>query len=412
MGFIALGLIIRIVFAFTVDAEIISDQLKCLNAAKQTAQGDFSWTTSDLYFEQWAYQIPFVLYEGIVLKLFGTLRALYVFNGIFSVASCFLVYFITKKIYDTSVALITTAVISCFPLFILSIGRLYNQTIAGVFLLLAIYFFVSVQKRELFSETPKSYLKTLSLCALSGTFLGISNLLRAEAVIGIIALVCWFIYNFVVNFKKEKIGLLIIRSLLCIITVYALYKTVNVGVDLAVKYSSISPNGIKNGCPYWLVVCGLTPESFGLYNTKYSYIIKCKDPAQQFEIFKSILKEITQGKSFRDFLSFFAKKEFIMWGQISPCANSNLNANTHKIVLTILNTVNHCAYILTIALAAIGIKKKSFNPVISLFYILFLGFFLVFIIKEISPVYRYSTILISLLAASSGINLLLKSKDE
>lgn len=128
-----IGLLLRVVYLFTIDADIISDQHHCLTAAQQAVNGDYSWTTSDRYFELWAYQIPFVMNESLILKIFGTVRALYVFNGLFSVVTCILVYCIISKIYQKNIAMISTTLFSCFPLFIFSISRLYNQIISGMF---------------------------------------------------------------------------------------------------------------------------------------------------------------------------------------------------------------------------------------------------------------------------------------
>ena len=404
LSLIILGIIIRIAYAFTVNADIISDQEHCLNAAQQVARGNYTWATSDPYFERWAYQIPFVLYEGFVLRIFGTVRALYVLNGVFSVITCFLIYAIVKKIHNKNVALITMAVFSCFPLFVFSISRLYNQIIAGVFMLLAIYFFVSVCKRPYYNEPRNDFFRVLLLCALTGLFLGISNLFRTEAIIGLLAVECWFIYSFIVNIKKEKLSVLIFRLILCMLITYVVYKIVNVGVGLTIVYSGISPNGIKNGCIYWFIVCGLTPESFGAYSTKYAYITDYKDSTQQFEVFKSIIKEIFSNQNICDICTFFAKKEYYMWGEISYYSASY----APHIVYTLLNNFSHCIYILIIALSVVGLNKKRYNTVVVFLSILFLGFFFAFVIKEISSTYRYSTILIFILLSSGGINYLVE----
>ncbi len=193
------------------------------------------------------------------------------------------------------------------------------------------------------------------------------------------------------------------------ISVYAFYKLINLSVDLSIIYSGISPNGIKNGCPYWYIVCGLTPESYGLYNTKYAYIINYTDPNEQLEVFKRIMNEITQDKSFMEILTFFAKKEYIMWGEIHNCAKFNSSTNIPHIVYNIFDYLNHLLYILVLLLTTLGMKKKQFHPAVVFLSVLFLGFFFVFIIKEINPVYRYSTILILSLASATGIDALLNS---
>ena len=405
---IGLGLILRVAYAFTTNVEVLSDQLTCLDAAQMVAKGDYSWAETDPYFVRWAYQIPFVLYEGLILKLFGTIRALYVCNGIFSILTCLLIYLIAKEMFGSKTALITTAVFSCFPVFIFSISRLYNQIISGVFLLLAIYFFVKICKGSMFEEPRKGFLKVLLFSAVTGLFLGISNLFRTEAIIAVLAVECWFIYYFIINAKKKMIGVMILRSLLCMAAVYACYKLVSVSTDAAVKLSGVSQYGIRNGCVYWFIVCGLDRETYGAYSRNYKYIV-LEEPAQQRETFKKILKEFF-GAGIPNLAKFFALKEAKMWGQFNECTAFNESWNVPKGVVLAFDAVNHGFYLLVTLLAAFSLRKKRFESATAFLFIMFLGFSLSFMIKEISPRYRYTTIMLLMLLAANTIDYLSEKK--
>ena len=83
---ILLGFTVKLVYSSLIEDSAIADALLCFNAAQQAANGDFSWISLD-YFQRWAYQIPFVLYETAVLKIFGNYKALYIMGAVFSILS-------------------------------------------------------------------------------------------------------------------------------------------------------------------------------------------------------------------------------------------------------------------------------------------------------------------------------------
>ena len=404
---ILIGIALRIVYSLTIDVSIVSDQQHCLTAAQQAANGDFSWATSDDYFVVWAYQIPFVLYESVILKIFGTIRALYVFNGLFSILTCIFIYLIFKKVYQKNVALITTAIFACFPMLICSISRLYNQIIAGVFLLCAIYFFIDVCKQPTLFVTKKAIKNIILPCALTGMFLGISNVFRPEAIIGVLAVVVWFAYSFITKANKKNVWTLLLGSAIGILAAYLSYKIVNVGVGTAVIFSGISPNGISNGCIYWTIVCGMTPDSYGGYSTTYISILDYKEPSEQFVVFKKMMAEIFSNRSIGDIIHFFVMKEYKMWGEIYYCCELN---NAPNLVYVLLNNISHGIYIITALFALLGLRKRKFNPTKAFLIILFLGFFMALVIKEANSPYRYSTVLVLVLMSANGIEYLIDKK--
>ena len=397
---VLVGIIIRIAYAITTEAPIISDQLACFNAAQQAAQNDYSWTESS-YFSKWAYQIPFVLYEALLLKVFGTVRALYFFNGVFSIITVLEVYLIVKRVYNKRVSLVVTAFFSLFPQYIASISRLYNQSISGVFLLIAVYFFVNyvIKIKEKFDIGI-----ALLYCGLTGLFLGISNLFRSEAIIGLIAVIVWFVYYFVVNVKRKKWHTFLLSILLCIVVTYAIYRIVNSSVDFMIVNLGISQYGIRNGNLFWYIVCGLTPESYGGYSSKYGYILEYKNPDEQYEVFKKIIADIFSSMSLKDVLVFFVKKQYYMWGEVFDIRTSSFENGYSGTMSLIMTYYNHFIYIIVMAFSVIGLQKRKTSNYCSFFMIFFIGFFMAFVIKSIEATYRYTPILVLFLLFAHGID--------
>jgi len=407
---ICLGVLVRIWYAITVNVPILYDEEVCILAAQDIVQGDYSWF-SDSYFQRWAYQIPFVLYEAIILKSFGTVRALYILNGIYSIATVMLIYMITKKIFNSSAALITTALYSLLPASIFRVSDLYNNVISGMIILIAIYLFVGVYNQYQNVNNLKSG-KLLWRCFLIGLFLGISNLFRTETIICLLGVECWFIYIFISNAKKDNFLSLLCRILPCMIVTFAIYKLVNVSVDYYIIHSGISQNGIKNGCKYWFIVCGFTPESYGMFSEKYIDIVYIKDKHEQFEAFKRIMKEIFSNRSFVDIVKFFAIKATYMWGKPDFCLVLDENSYLYTLLKMPVMIINHIVYVCFFLLSAIGIKKNKINNFVMFLIITFIGLFLVYIIKEIGVQYRYYTIIIITLCSASGIDYLIKKKEH
>lgn len=409
MVLICIGIVIRLVYAVSVRAPIYNDQLVCLNAAQHSVRGDFSWANLE-YFQVVAYQIPFVLYEAVILKIFGTVRALYIFNGIFSILTCLMIYLIVKKLYDKNTALMITAIFSCFPEQISRVSFLYNYIISGFFFLVAIYFFVTICRDC--DKDENNFRRNLYLSLLTGLFFGISNLFRKEAVVGFLGAECWFIYYFISRCRRENMRFLLLHTLSYMIVIYAVYKAVNLVVDFSIIHTGISPNGIKNRCPYWIVVCGLTPDNYGIYSTKYIYIQGIRDKNEQFVAFKSIMHDIFDTQNFKSILSFFFNKGYYMWGEAYYLNKFYKYMGISKILRATLIVFDHFAYTLVFLLSAVGLKKKQYNNFVAFISIVIIGFFLAYVIKEIHIQYRYFTFLTAVILSASGVDYLRKRKNK
>lgn len=405
---ILLGFTVKLVYSSLIEDSAIADALLCFNAAQQAANGDFSWISLD-YFQRWAYQIPFVLYETAVLKIFGNYKALYIMGAVFSILTCMLFYAVSKKmVKNENAALAVTALFTWMPNALFQIDTMYNQLIGGLFLMLSIYFF-SFIFTESFDE--KINPKQLLFCLLTGIFSGISNLFRAEAIVEILAVACYLIFVTVTQSDKKTILKYIIKSVVFFAVFFIGYKIVTGGTDWIITASGIHPYGIKNRCPYWFIVCGLTPESYGAYSEKYIGIVYTLDSEAQKKMFSDIMHEIFADRSFFDILIFFAKKLSIMWGtpEEPHCMISD-SALWHRISYVMV-LANHYIYMLFSILAIVGIKMKKFRNSSSFLTIYFMGYFCIYLIKEIAPRYRYSTLFILALLSVYGIQAVFDYKN-
>ena len=128
-------------------------------------------------------------------------------------------------------------------------------------------------------------------------------------------------------------------------------------------------------------------------------------------MFSDIMHEIFADRSFFDILIFFAKKLSIMWGtpEEPHCMISD-SALWHRISY-IMVLANHYIYMLFSILAIVGIKMKKFRNSSSFLTIYFMGYFCIYLIKEIAPRYRYSTLFILALLSVYGIQAVFDYKN-
>ena len=327
---ILLGFTAKIAYSAMIESSFIADASLCFNAAQQAVNGDFSYY-----------------------------KALYIMGAVFSILTCMLFYAVSKKmVKNENAALAVTALFTWMPNALFQIDTMYNQLIGGLFLMLSIYLF-SFIFTESFDE--KINPKQLLFCLLTGIFSGISNLFRAEAIVEILAVACYLIFVTVTQSDKKTILKYIIKSVVFFAVFFIGYKVVTGGTDWIITASGIHPYGIKNRCPYWFIVCGLTPESYGVYSEKYIGIVYTLDSEAQKKMFSDIMHEIFADRSFFDILIFFAKKLSIMWGtpEEPHCMISD-SALWHRISYVMV-LANHYIYMLFSILAIVGIKMKKFR---------------------------------------------------
>ena len=388
MILIGIGMVVRCVYIFSIQIPIRSDQLKCLEAAKLLLKGDKTWV-QDQYFQRWAYQIPFVLYEAAVLKLFGDVSALYVFNVIWSSVTCFLLYMIVFEATEEKlVSLIVSAMYALAPAYIMHIGLLYNNILGGCLWLSAIYVFLKAMK-------GKSYSWGYLLC---GIILAMSQAIRSEAIILLLAILCFGIYEVVKGTSNRNR----VMSLFKIGSVLVAYKLTISVFSYCVELFGLGCGGIYNHNPYWYLVCGFSPENYGEYSVQYAYILDILDPSKQREAFFQIMKEIIGGWNIKSFFKFWIGKMYRMWGGDNGPFAYGLDSSTWMQLILFLN---RAIYFFTVVFSYIGMQHKDSKTKL-LFTIAFLGFFFAFLFKEISVKYRYNPGLCLFVLSAFGISMI------
>ena len=404
-GIFVLGIILKIVYAIAFDFDIRSDMNKCYEAARQMAMGNLSWAKTS-YFEIHTGQWLLVLYEALVLNIFKTVRALYLFNVLWSVITAYLIYLVVNRLNkDITVALI----ISCFYMFLpssfLSIGILYSYIFVGLFLALIIY--LSIILWELFQTKGKIW-KKLGIFFLIGVISKISAQFKTDGNLPILALSCVSAY-LVIKFLGEKDYRSLAEVLFGVFLMWMGFFGMKVVYQIIVWLCGLTLKSKKGTSLYWPLVVGLNPNHDGIYNTDYAYILDLSTQ-EKGKAFKVIMQEMTKDMNIFDWIMFYIRKMTKMWGSIDTTIGwGNLPSDSvfWKLIINFFMCLDKFIYSFFILLGAYGLKKKREDFVQKQGYLLLqaivIAYYVMFIFVEIQTRYRFTPIIALSLVAPFGL---------
>ncbi len=387
--------LLRLVFILVVNTPIVSDFLLLYDAASRFLEGDTTWTEFT-YFQWWGYQIPFIGYEALVLKLFPTPWALKLMNVAFMVGTDWLVYRIGRLFLTPRAAVTAAALYAVYPGAIHMASVLSNQQSAAFFLLLGVWLLLGEDRWQ----------RQLA----GGAALGVGNLMRPEGVVFVATIVFCALYLLLRRPSWRTAAGVAARVAL----VLAVYWAVQAAAGGILGAVGLAPNGIGNGRPEWKFVVGLDAENrYGVYCETHMDILSEEDPQVRKELTRQVITE-----SFRNcenIPGFFLSKTAAMWAwDEQEWATLHLDKTVEVLPgVTVGNCVDtfmlaeRSAFLLVwMALPAAAWaawREKGGQKAVGadFFCIAFLcAFFFVYLLIEIQPRYRY--IAMPVLFALSG----------
>ena len=386
--------IIRLVFIIIFNFEQVYDFKTLLEASHMFANGDYSFNTW-FHFSTWGYQTAFVIYQGVLLKLFHSEFLLKLLNRIYSSLLVVIVYQLGLKISkNEKSSRIVSFLYMIFPFYLFLNSVLLNSHLATLLSYIGIFFLLKKEPKY------KDYF-------VGSIFIAFGNIIRPEGIIIILTLI---IYK-IVTFKKENIKKIII-SLLIFLSSYLIICN---GASFLVKTTNINPSGLENKDPLWKFLLGFNYESCGYYVDEDSKFQVSKE-VELTEIKRRALEDIPRtGKlmvckidkfwlssGLEDEMGSFKDKKINILGV-------NIGFSKLKDIAISLNKgINFV--ILILCLLGIIVNRKKIKEEILFFLIMILITFAVYLFIEIQPRYLYF-IHISLFAlATLGINYLQELK--
>lgn len=402
-----LGAFAKIFISLYVHADIISDMKHCLVAAQSTMNGDLSWQ-EELYFIRFAYQIPFVLYEALILKTFKTIMALYIANALLSIATAYLIKCIVTNIFkDECCSWLIASIYMMLPSTFMRVSVLYNQILGGFFLTLGLYSYI------LKSNGKRSNLHFL----LSGLFLGLGYIFRQDVAIVCIAIICVELFSMakivfaIINAsEKSKRVILTLTHLICfIIGILLVVK----GLDYALKICNLAKYGIRAHAPLNTIIQGWTPEANGSYSDKYTFLNAETENMRFIEGVSYVLRYISNNENMGvfDWVLFSLRKFYKMWGSVEGAYGLLKFDSLVAILRLCIACMEVPLYCGIMGFALYGVYKgyNNSNNKVLLFSVCMIGYYIAYFIVEVKPRYRFDPIICLLLLASFGV---LKSTEK
>ena len=377
--------VIRIGVILWIDTPVISDFKTMLDASKELVNGTDAYKSMP-YFICWGYQMGHVIYQAILLNIINSITFLKIVNAIVTSSTVIMIYLIGKELSNTKAAIIISIIYSIFLFPLLLNTVLTNQLLPMLLILIAIYLWMKKKKEN----------KLMPV--IIGILLGISNMLRSETIVIIIAFVLYTIFLMI---KKENRKALIINLCLIIIS----YFTLTTATSFALKATDISPSGLENKNSSWKFLEGLNVETRGQYSeddaVKYSYDKK--------KTTKELKKRIQE--EWQQYPLLFAKKTKILW------LNSDLSWSLGHIEnqedLKLYEGINQIFiyfFVIMSLLSAITLFKKTYKKEQILILLILFIYFGVYLFIEVMPRYAYSLQIFEALLASITLGYILDNK--
>lgn len=242
--------IVHVAAVFLVNPEPIQDFATMYHAAQQAAEGDFSFQHTQ-YFFIWAYQTGFVLWEALLLKVFGHMTAIKLVHALMLSGINGLLYLWARRFTDERAAQ-TAALLYLVTLFPTVLNCLLtNQVASAFFLLLGIY---------LLTDGNNAFSVPRAIGA--GILLSIGNILRPEAIVILAGLAGTAIFILIMkrSVRQHK------RMLSGIVLAVIVYAVCNAGASWAVSAGGINQYGLSNNWTSWKFIVGLNHETGGMYS--------------------------------------------------------------------------------------------------------------------------------------------------
>ena len=386
IGTIAVGFILRFIWAFITPSIPTSDFKNMYDTAQNLLNGDNSALTGLGYFARFPHMTSYILFLASILKSFGnnTLTVVKGINVVLSTFSIFLVYLICNSIFkDYKRPLIGAFIMSVLPASILYVPVYCTENIAIPFYLLSIYLFIVVINNK---KNPLYLL----LC---GLLLSVGHLFRMIAYIVLIAYIMYILI-----YDKEKI-LNKLRNIAFILVPFILLfmlvgnYLVSAGITDQKLWSGSEPSNITSA------VRGSNIESGGSWNPEdaefIANLLKDRDALEK-ACKERIIERYTTTPPLK-LVNFFIGKFASQWGYGDSAGAywSELDIPDEDIIFDISGrgtSSYQIVYAVLLFLIIVGLfnrKQHVENKIINLFYIILCGFGAAFLILETQCRYSF-----------------------
>lgn len=245
------SLMFNIAAIFAFQPPVISDFKEMLAAARQAANGDFSFQNT-AYFFRWAYQTGFVLWEAAILRLTGSVTCIKIVNALLLSGADCLIYCLVRRCTSEKCAQAAALLYLAMPFPALMCCILTNQQSSAFFFLLALYIFPDGVKRD------------FSICrlVLSGLCFFMGNLLRPEVIAVFAGLLGTAVFILIAQGSLKQFA----KMAVSIAVSAAVCFGCMAAASALVSELGVNRYGLNNNWTEWKFVVGFNPITEGGYS--------------------------------------------------------------------------------------------------------------------------------------------------
>ncbi|HIS44096.1 MAG TPA: glycosyltransferase family 39 protein [Candidatus Scatomorpha merdigallinarum] len=378
-----LAFALRAAYVLQADSVPASDFALEYDAALALANGDMSAFDTQ-YFTFWGYQIPFALYEALVIALGGGVTVLGLLNALWGALTALGVFVLAVRFAPRGAAFTAGALYALCPGAILLTPALTNQCIALFFFMLALWLYLGAGWQR---------------ALLAGAALGFGNLMRSEAAMLWCALLAALVLT--LTARSEPMKKALVRFALLIAGFVLITAAVRGGIAL----SGIAPNGTGNSVPEWKLVLGLDTATLGRYDPNMEYLLYIEDGAQrQAAAMEAIRASLSSSE---DLFGFFWEKAELFWGGYEESWLGVVNEYIYP--LRFWDRVFFIAAALLALAGCFGLRESREETIArGAVFAMFCAYLLI----EVQPRYRYFVWPFLLMLAAAGLGRLGKAFER
>ena len=380
-SFLIMLLVLQLVYIFKFNVKPISDFSYMLNAAQNIVAGKPEIVKNDDYFFWYTTQLGYPIFESLILKIGdGSVYSLQFVNLIFIDSSVLMIYFLSQKVFNSFSGRIAFLGYGGYMGLFLFSSVLSNQHGGLFFILSSMMIFIS----DYDSIIPKNI-----FC---GVLLGIGNIFYP---IGILFLLGLLFYQIFLDKKGIK------DKLKSVIFILVGYYVPIILVSFYIIITGLSVHGINHFDNNWKFVLGLNRKTNGQYSIedfnhlKDSYLTRNESLHNKLE--KAMIEERSNAKGL---LRLFINKSINIWAAADDSYNYTLlppygSKNPLNHFTVIVSFAQYISFYITGFLASVGnlifnIKRKERDHnIFSLFGMILIGGFLIYLVIEQQVRYRY-----------------------
>lgn len=394
---------VRLILYFKLKIIPVVDFAVLLDTAKDLVNGINSMNDSS-YFEFWGYQSGMVIYNAVVLGIFGGEIWLHIFDCIYGATITLFIYLIAKELFSKQSGIIVS-LLYCVGIYVSAFcGVLTNHHIFTVFILFAVYLLIAKKYENM------NYILKYSIVAV---LLATGNIFRSESILYILAVLG---YIFINSLSKKEIK----KSFIAMLSVVFIYLLITRSASWIIKTTGINESGLTNKDPLWKFVCGTDYRVNGGYSEEGVQYLGNSDKEIKF------IKDNLNILSLRQKIQLVEAKEREFWSNIpyywvfseqegKQITIFNKTYSFSKILSFIniydLTIFLFCAVNMLILVLYSKVRNLE-DKRLYLLYLMILANFFVYIFIEVNGRYSYVAKIIVYILAAGGIEIFKRNAEK